>query len=342
MAPSKATARDYIQAMRPQNSMLTALAVTLPTLLVVRTIDLRVIELLVFGFLMNSAASIHNNITDYAYDLKVRYTSDRVVGTKIPMASAKALYAILLALATILGLHLAGLLSSSPVIDPWALFALFFTMGIVSLYNLVGKTHWSWGICISLGIASIVWFGSIVSGQFHKYLAYDMFILVYLALQSGFMQNWEGGLKDVATDQSNMAAAMGVRVSGENIGISPLFKGTVWAMKAVMAALLFYTVYITTGLTDPKYVLHPIFIAELLLTVISVAAAIHLLGFRKFERAKIIRSYGYHEAIMWVMVPVLVYPIIGIWLAIFAALLPLIFYVIYNSAVHGTMLVPDI
>jgi hypothetical protein len=228
------------------------------------------------------------------------------------------------------------------VIDGWALFALFFTMGIVTIYNFLGKTHWSWGICISLGIASIVWFGSIVSGQFQKYIHYDLFILVFLALQSGFMQNWEGGLKDVATDRSNMAAAMGVNVSGENIRISPFFKATAWAMKAVMAAILFYTVYITAGLTDPTYVLHPIFLAEILLTALSVAAAVHLLGFRKFQRARIIRSYGYHEALMWVMVPVLVYPIIGLWLTLFAAFLPLIFYVIYNSAVHGTMLVPDI
>jgi hypothetical protein len=342
MAHSKATARDYIQAMRPQNSMLTALAVTFPTLLVSRTIDWRVIELLVFGYLMNSAASIHNNITDFSYDLKVRYTSDRVVGSKIPMAKALAFYAILLCLSALLGLHLAGLISASPVVDLWALFALFFTMGIVTLYNLVGKTHWSWGICISLGIASLVWFGSIISGQFQEYLPYDLFILVFLALQSGFMQNWEGGLKDVATDASNMAAAMGVKVTGQNISISPLFKATAWAMKAVMAAILFYTVYITTGLTDPAYAIHPIFLAEILLTALSAAAAAHLLGFRKFQRARIIRSYGYHEALMWVMVPVLVYPIIGLWLALFAALLPLIFYVIYNSAVHGTMLVPDI
>ena len=342
MDRSKPAARDYIQAMRPQNSMLTALAVTLPTLLVVRTIDWRVLELLVFGFFMNSAASIHNNITDFAHDLKVRYTSDRVVGTRIPMARAKALYGTLLGLCVLLGLHLCGLLSASPAFDPWALLALFFTMGIVSLYNLVGKTHWSWGICISLGIASLVWFGSIISGAFREYLAYDLFILVYLALQSGFMQNWEGGLKDVATDRSNMAAAMGVDVSGQSITISPLFKGTAWAMKAAMAAILFYTVHITTGLTDPTCVLHPVFVVEVLLTALSIAAAVHLLGFRKFERANIIRSYGYHEALMWVMVPVLVYPVIGIWLSLFCALLPLVFYVLYNSAVHGTMLVPDI
>jgi len=342
MASSSATVKDYLQAMRPQNSMLTALAVTLPSILVIRTIDWRVLELLVFGYFMNSAASIHNNITDYAYDLKVRYTSERVVGTVIPMKRAWGLYTLLLCSSVALGLHLAGLVSTRPVFDPWALFALFFTMGIVSLYNLAGKTHWSWGVCISLGIASIVWFGSIISGRFQEYLAYDLFMLVYLALQSGFMQNWEGGLKDVATDQSNMAAAMGVKVSGEKITISPLFKGTVWAMKAVMAALLFYAVHITTGLTDPAYILHPVLIMEILLTVLSVAAAVHLLGFRKFERAKIIRSYGYHEAIMWVMVPVLVYPIIGPWLALFCAFLPLVFYVIYNSAVHGTMLVPDI
>jgi hypothetical protein len=291
---------------------------------------------------MNSAASIHNNITDFGYDQKVRYTSERVVGTTIPMRNARALYAVLLGLSIFLGLHLSGLISPTPVVDAWALLALFFTMGIVTLYNFMGKTHWSWGICISLGIASMVWFGSQVSGQFQKYLPYDLFILVFLALQSGFMQNWEGGLKDVATDRSNMAAAMGVKVTGEDISISPLFKATVWAMKAVMAAIIFYTIYLTTGFTDPTYLLHPIFLVEILLTALSVAAAVHLLGFRKFQRAKIIRSYGYHEALMWVMVPVIMFPIIGLWLALFAAFLPLIFYVLYNSAVHGTMLVPDI
>jgi hypothetical protein len=42
------------------------------------------------------------------------------------------------------------------------------------------------------------------------------------------------------------------------------------------------------------------------------------------------------------MVPAVIYPIIGIWLTLFVALLPLVFYVIYNRSVHGTMLVPDI
>lgn len=331
--PEKATLKDYVQAVRPQNSMLTALATALPVLLVDRAFTLRVVELLLLGFLLNCTASIHNNITDFAYDMKVSYTSDRVVGTRIPMRSAKAVYAALLVISLSLGAFLAGVNPLDFRPNAWALLALFFTAGIVSAYNLFGKTHYIWGICISLGIASLVWFGAILSGSMSNVA---VFIIVYLALQSGFMQNLEGGLKDVATDVSNMAAAMGVRSDGKSLHVSGAFMAATHGLKMVMSALVLYILYSTVGL------LHPVAFFIFLLTALSFVVIQMLLNFKTFNRAKIIRFFGYHEALMWLMVPAVVYPIIGIWLTLFVALLPLVFYVIYNRAVHGTMLVPDI
>jgi 4-hydroxybenzoate polyprenyltransferase len=297
--------KDYLQAVRPQK----------------KTIDLQVFELLLLGFLLNSTASIHNNITDFSYDLKVKYTSDRVVGTRIPMHRARAVYAALLLISLTLGAFLAGF-------DPldfrpswWALLALLFTAGIVSAYNLFGKTHFIWGICISLGIASLVWYGAILSGSMSDVA---IFIIVYLALQSGFMQNLEGGLKDVATDLSNMAASLGVRSDGKALHVS------------IMTALLVYMLYSTVGL------LHPAAIFIYILTALSFIVIQLLLNMKTFDRGRIIRFFGYHEALMWLMLAALIAPIIGIWPALFVALLPLVFYVIYNRSVHGTMLVPDI
>ena len=333
MGHRPATAKDYIQALRLQNSMLTALALSLPVLIARPQFDVYVLLLLLDGFLLNSAASIHNNICDFSYDLRVNYTSERVVGTIIPMGKAKALYAVVLGLATFLGLMFICFNPFGPSYNVWALVAFLFTMGIVSLYNVVGKTHWIWGICISLGIGSLVWFGALLTGSVDNV---DYFIMLYLAFQSGFMQNLEGGLKDVATDVSNMAASLGVRVKGNDLHISGAFAALTWLTKAAMTALVIWIMYETIGLV------HPIAIFEYLLTVLSCVVAQRLLSFRKFERAKIIRFFGFHEALMWVMLPVFLYTYIGIWLTLFAAFLSLVFYVIYNRSVHGTLLVPDI
>jgi len=333
MADQGAKVKDYIQAVRPQNSMLTALATALPVILVDKAFTLRVFELLLLGFLLNSTASIHNNITDFAYDTKVRYTSDRVVGTRIPMRTAKALYATLLAISLSLGTFLAGFNPLDLHPNLWALLALFFTAGIVSAYNLYGKTHFIWGICISLGIASLVWYGAILSGSMSNVA---IFIIVYLALQSGFMQNLEGGLKDVATDVSNMAAFFGARSDGKALQVSGTFRAATHGLKIVMSGLVFYILSSTVGL------LHPVAFFIYLLTALSFVVIQMLLNFKTFERARIIRFFGYHEALMWLMVPAVIFPIIGIWLTLFVALLPLGFYVIYNRSVHGTMLVPDI
>jgi 4-hydroxybenzoate polyprenyltransferase len=328
-----ATAKDYIQAIRPQNSMLTALALALPVLILRPTMDLYIFGLLVEGFLLNSAASIHNNICDFSYDMKVSYTSERVVGTVIPMGRAKALYASILALATFLGLLFIAFNPFGPKNDLWALVALLLTMGIVSLYNVVGKTHFIWGLCISLGIASLVWFGAVLAGSLSNVA---LFILLYLAFQSGFMQNLEGGLKDVATDVSNMAASLGVRVKGKKLRISGAFAALTWLTKAAMTMLIVWILFETVGLTDP------IALFEYFLTALSCIVAAKLLSMRKFDRAKIIRFFGYHEALMWVMVPVLIYPLLGPYLTIFVALLPLFWYLAYNRIVHGDILVPDI
>jgi hypothetical protein len=150
------------------------------------------------------------------------------------------------------------------------------------------------------------------------------------------MQNLEGGLKDVATDVSNMAAAMGVRSDGNSLHVSGAFMAATHGLKIVMSALVLYILYSTVGL------LHPVAFFIYLLTALSFVVIQVLMNFKTFDRAKVIRFFGYHEALMWLMVPAVVYPIIGIWLTLFVALLPLVFYVIYNRAVHGTMLVPDI
>ncbi|MEM4728593.1 MAG: UbiA family prenyltransferase [Thermoplasmata archaeon] len=332
----RASARDYFQAIRPQNAMLTALALALPVMISHGGLDLFVLGAMVLGFLLNSAASIHNNITDFDYDMRVRYTSSRVVGTRVPMKHAKTMYAALLTACILLGIYLSRL-------DPWALLVLFvFVMGVVSAYNLFGKTHYVWGVCISIGIAGVVWYGAIIGGRFLEHLNCNLFIMAYLALQSGFMQNWEGGLKDVATDPSNMAAAMGVRIEGERLYISTLFKASVWLMKLVMTAILLYFVHITVGLTDPVWLLSPLAMAVILLNALSYPAALHLLSFKTFDRGAIIRAYGYHEALTWVALPAALYPVLGIWLTLFTALLPLVWYVVYNTAVHGSPLVPDI
>jgi hypothetical protein len=333
MASAGATVKDYIQAVRPQNSMLTALATALPVIIVQKAFTPLTLELLVLGFLLNSTASLHNNITDFSYDMKVSYTSDRVVGTRIPMRTAKAFYAVLLVISLSLGSFLAGLNPLNFHPDLWALLALFFTAGIVTAYNFMGKTHFSWGVCISLGIASLVWYGAILSGSMSNVA---VFIIVYLAMQSGFMQNLEGGLKDVATDVSNMAAFLGVRSDGKALTVSKTFMAVTHGYKIVMSALVLYILYATVGL------LHPVAIFIYVLTVLSFAVIQILLNFKTFERARIIRFFGYHEALMWLMVPAVIYPITGIWLTLFVALLPLVFYVIYNRSVHGTMLVPDI
>jgi len=333
MADGGATLKDYIQAIRPQNSMLTALATALPVIIVQKAFTPFTMELLLLGFLLNSTASIHNNICDFSYDMKVRYTSDRVVGTRIPMRTAKALYAALLVIALGLGVFLSGFNPLDLHPNLWALLALLFTAGIVSAYNLFGKTHYIWGICISLGIASLVWFGAILSGSMSNVA---IFIIVYLALQSGFMQNLEGGLKDVATDVSNMAASLGVRVEGQRLHISRTFMAATFGLKIVMSALVIYILYATSSL------LHPVAFFVYILTALSFVVIQMLLNFRTFDRAKIIRFFGYHEALMWLVVPAVIYPITGIWLTLFVALLPLVFYVIYNRSVHGTMLVPDI
>ncbi len=331
-----ARARDYFQAIRPQNAMLTALALALPVMIARGGLDAFGLEAMLLGFLLNSAASIHNNITDLKYDMRVRYTSERVVGTRVPVERAKALYAALLTACVVLGLHLSRL-------DPWALLVLlFFVMGVVSVYNLFGKTHYVWGVCISIGIAGVVWYGAIIGGQFLRYLPQNLFIMTYLALQSGFMQNWEGGLKDVATDPSNMAAALGVRVVGRRLIISRLFKATVWAVKLVVTALLVCFLHITVGLTDPVYSVSPVALAALGVNALSYPAAHHLLSIEEFDRGRVIRSYGYHEALTWVALPVALLPVLGPSLAAFTALLPLVWYAAYNSLIHGSPLVPDI
>ena len=140
----------------------------------------------------------------------------------------------------------------------------------------------------------------------------------------------------MATDVSNMAAFLGVRSDGRTLQVSGTFMAVTHGYKVVMSAMVIYIVYDTVGL------LHPVAFFVYILTALSFVVIQVLLNFRTFERAKIIRFFGYHEALMWLMVPAVVVPVIGAWLTVFVALLPLVFYVMYNRAVHGTLLVPDI
>lgn len=301
--------------------------------LTVKGMNLGLTNLLVLffiGVLVNIGGQIHNDIVDVEIDKRSKELKKRpLVSGTVSMKTAKIIIVLcLISVIALLAIFIPNI---------YAIAILFIGFGSGTLYNLYSKKLPGADLFLSVCMALFIVFGAIaVTDNFEGIK--DIGILTWIIAAITFvhvflMDALGGGLKDLKNDRAagakTLAISLGVKANEKlHITNSYRFIILVFEISTVIFALALFFVY------NIDYML-PQMAFIILLLFGMVLSTLRLLSIKKFDRKKIKAINRNHELTAYVLVPVILINLIGIYYALFLILLPIIWFVIFNYILYG-------
>ena len=212
------------------------------------------------------------------------------------------------------------------------------------IYDFFGKKipHFSDSIVAGALFFFCLFGASTVSNDF-TYVLYIVCLLFFVDII--FINGIEGGLKDVDHDSlagaKTLAIITGVRVNGENLSITRKFSTIAYSLMAIfigMIILLSFQPEIDLWRSG-NYIIQVIIV---LLAIVTVFISYKLLNLSTFDRSKIKKLIAGHSAASGALIFTMLLPIVGIWIAVFLLLFPVIWYTVFNYILFGKPLQPQI
>lgn len=300
--------------------------------LTVKGFDLELLDfilLFVIGLIINIGGQVHNDIIDFDIDKRSKVLKERplVKGT-ISFLTAKII--ILLCLITIFAI----ILYFFPNISALLVIIISFIFGL--LYNIYSKKLPGSDLFLSLTMSLLILFGAIVVNDNFKGL-HDIGMITWVVFALTFthvflMIALGGGLKDVKNDRKEgaktLAIFLGVKAN-DKLHI-PLF------YKLIILLFDFSTiifVFVPFVIFDFNFSLIQV-IVIFLLVIFMIFSTINLLRINIFDRKKIMYNNRNHELAGYLLVPILLFNIIGLYWVVFLIFFPIIWFIIFNYILY--------
>ena len=163
------------------------------------------------------------------------------------------------------------------------------------------------------------------------------YILILLAFFQMLINNIIAGLKDVDHDfiagGLSTPIRMGVKVEGELFLVSKRFFTYITSLKIVHISLtiLPFTMNLIVYENWQFYIV-------LILIFIAVVFMIRFLTIKKFEREKIMRAIGFHEMFAFMVIPFMLYGLIGAIATLFLVIFPAIWLGVFLIIMYGRLM----
>ncbi len=283
------------------------------------------ILLFFIGVLINIGGQIHNDIMDVEIDKKSKELKKRpLVSGTVSMKTAKTIiFVCLIAVIILLALFIPNI---------YAISILFIGFGFGTLYNIYSKKLPGADLFLSVCMSLIILFGAIsVTENFQGFqdigiltciIAIITFIHVFL------MDALGGGLKDLKNDAEAKAKTLAIFLgckANQKLHISASYKIIIliFDVSTILFALTPFLIY------DFNYSILQMAFIILLLTGM-LFSTLKLLNMKTFDRKKIKYHNRNHELTAYVLVPVILINIIGIYYAIFLIIFPILWFIIFN------------
>ena len=283
------------------------------------------ILLFVIGLIVNIGGQVHNDIKDFNIDKRSNELKERplVKGT-VSFTTAKVI--ILLCLISVFAI----ILYYFPNILALLVLIISFIFGV--LYNIYSKKLPGADLFLSFNMSLFLLFGAIVVIEDFQGLQ-DIGVITWVVFALTFihvflMNALGGGLKDAKNDldagAKTLAIYLGVKAN-DKLYI-PLF------YKLIILIFEFSTIIVTFLLFilfDFEYsIIQMIFI--ILLIIFMVFSTLKLLNIKTFNRKKIMYHNRNHELAGYVLVPIILINIIGIYWVGFLIFFPIIWFIVFN------------
>jgi len=283
------------------------------------------ILLFVIGLIINIGGQVHNDIKDFDIDKRSNELKERplVKGT-VSFTTAKVI--ILLCLISVFAI----ILYYFPNILALLVLIISFIFGV--LYNIYSKKLPGADLFLSFNMSLFLLFGAIVViDDFQGLQDIGMITWVVFALTfiHVFLMNaLGGGLKDAKNDRDSGAKTLAIHLgvnANDKLYIPITYKLIILLFE--FSTIIF--VFITFFLFVFEYsIIQLIFI--ILLIIFMVFSTLKLLNIKTFNRKKIMYYNRNHELAGYVLVPIVLFNIIGFFWVGFLIFFPIVWFIVFN------------
>ncbi len=281
--------------------------------------------LFIIGLIVNIGGQVHNDIIDFDIDKRSKELKERpLVKGSVSFKTAKII--ILLCLISVFLI----ILYFYPNIVALAVIIVSFIFGF--LYNIYSKKLPGSDIFLSINMAMFLLFGAIVvTNDFQGFMDINMITWVVFALtfiHVFLMDALGGGLKDVKNDRDAGAKTIAIKlgVKANDILHIPILYKLIILIFDFSTIILVFIPFI---LFDFEYSIFQI-ILVILLNVLLIFSSLKLLNFKLFNRKKIKFHNRNHELAGYVLVPILLLNMIGIYWVLFLIFFPIVWFIVFN------------
>lgn len=326
---------EYLRLMRFQTAAATAsvpviggLVMGQDSLIILTALFLAGLGFHVYGFVLNEYMDVE--VDRRCLDLQER---PLVKGT-VPKWQALAI--IGLACAFAFGITAFFFLSFA------SLFFLSLAFLFGGAYDVFGKKMLCLDLFLGFSFFSLCLFGA--SSASDRYPLLILLVGSVFCVHILFNNAVEGGLKDVDHDRQagilTLAMVLGVRIERQALITTTRFVLFAVTVKAVFFFLIL-RLSVFPGIDLWSLSRSYLFITSIALLTLAQVFTIHkFLSHREFNREKLKRLFSVHEMASYSMLILVILPLIGLAMALFLVLIPLIWYLVFNSILYGKPLQP--
>jgi len=324
------TIRSYLKLIRFHSAVLTGLG---PACVAASTgIDLTIfhyIELFIIGLLFHTYLFVLNEVKDVEIDKKSKDLSRKPLldgSIKIKNAHLVVISSVVLVLIFTFILFYDQIY----ILFVVSIAALLFG----GLYDTYGKKLPHADYFVALAAFFIALYGGF---SVTTSLGLFPFIIALLALVQAVINNIIAGLKDVDHDFINgwlsTPLRMKVKVEGGFFLVSKRFIAYIAMLKIVHISLtiLPFTMNLIVYESWQFYIV-------LILIFIAVIFMVRFLTIKKFDREKIMRAIGFHEMFAFMVVPFILFGIIGSIATIFLVVFPVLWLGVFLIIMYGRLM----
>jgi 4-hydroxybenzoate polyprenyltransferase len=328
--------REYLSLFRIQTAATTATAPLLGGLVmgqrdVIHLAVLIVIGLLyhIFGFVLNEYADIE--VDRKSIDLKEK---PLVSGS---ITKNQALFIVIVSIICSYALIVYFYRSIYPI----SFFSLALILG--GLYDLYGKKLAGMDFVLAGGFFFVCLMGASTISTDFNVLVYIVCLIYFF--QIIFNNAVEGGLKDVDHDgiggAKTLAQSMGVNVNRGVVQITKSFASFAYGLRFIFLGLIVIlgsqTQLDIWSYKHGSHMILIVFLAVVLLTALS-----RFIKSMKFDRSRLKKLFSLHEMASYFIVIIALSPLFSWQITLSLLLLPLVWYLIFNITLYGTLLEPRV
>ena len=316
----------YLRLMRIHTAGLTACAPLAGGLVMGETDVFRLLLLIGVGVLCHIYGFVLNEYFDREIDRQSLYLQGKpLVSGVIPVQ-----HALFLSVGAML---VAVLLTVLFVFSWFTVGCLFLAFLFGFLYDRFAKKLPYSDFVVGIGFFFLCLYGAFSVSSDISGLAY---VVALLAMMQMTINNIIAGMKDVDHDfvVSGLSTPLrlGVKLHEKGMAVSKRFIAFLGGLKATHISLT----------VVPFFVFFALFqVWQLVLIVvligIGVVFIVKLLTCEVFDRERIIRIIGFHEMFAFLVIPVLLYGLVGVGAAVFLVLFPFVWLAVFMRVLYGCL-----